>query len=119
MFSTAALASKAEFYNHRRWLTFDLLCGRVDRHHPLWGALADGVPEHDLEFVLEHPLPPTCWVSTITSRATVSWMTGSSATPAGELIHETPCLLWMSRPPGVSVCLSGSTYRRDLERAQR
>ena len=36
-FSTPTLAYQAEHENQRRWLTFDLLCGRVDRHHPWWG----------------------------------------------------------------------------------
>ena len=36
-FSTPLLAYQAEHDNERRWLTFDLLCGRVDRQHPLWG----------------------------------------------------------------------------------
>jgi dTDP-4-dehydrorhamnose reductase len=34
-FSRPRLAYQAEHENERRWLTFDLLCGRVDRHHPL------------------------------------------------------------------------------------
>jgi dTDP-4-dehydrorhamnose reductase len=37
--STPALAYQAEFNNHLRWLAWDLLCGRVDREHPLWGWL--------------------------------------------------------------------------------
>ena len=31
--AVAALKYQAEFENERRWLTFDLLTGRVDRHH--------------------------------------------------------------------------------------
>lgn len=27
---------QADFNNHLRWLAWDLLCGRVDRGHPLW-----------------------------------------------------------------------------------
>jgi dTDP-4-dehydrorhamnose reductase len=38
-FSTPALAYQAEHDNERRWLTFDLLCGRVTPEHPLWGFL--------------------------------------------------------------------------------
>jgi dTDP-4-dehydrorhamnose reductase len=29
---------EAELQNERRWLRFDLLCGRVDREHPFWGG---------------------------------------------------------------------------------
>jgi dTDP-4-dehydrorhamnose reductase len=39
-FGTLELASVAAFYNDRRWLTFDLLTGRVDRDHPMWERLA-------------------------------------------------------------------------------
>lgn len=35
--STPALARMAEFQNHRRWLSFDMLCGAVTPNHPLWG----------------------------------------------------------------------------------
>jgi dTDP-4-dehydrorhamnose reductase len=34
IFSTPLLAYQARRENERRWLGFDLLCGRVDRHHP-------------------------------------------------------------------------------------
>ena len=39
-FGTAELAPVIEFYNDRRWLTFDLLTGRVGREHPMYGSLA-------------------------------------------------------------------------------
>jgi hypothetical protein len=35
-FSTPLLAYQAEFENQRRWLSFDILCGRLDRRHPFW-----------------------------------------------------------------------------------
>ncbi len=34
VFSTHRLAYQAEYENERRWLSLDLLCGRVDRAHP-------------------------------------------------------------------------------------
>jgi dTDP-4-dehydrorhamnose reductase len=40
---TPELVEVVTFYNDRRWLTFDLLAGRVDRDHPMWEPLA-GVP---------------------------------------------------------------------------
>jgi dTDP-4-dehydrorhamnose reductase len=40
-FSTPLLAYQAEHDNERRWLTFDLLCGRVGPDHPLWGFFVD------------------------------------------------------------------------------
>lgn len=53
-FSTPALAGQAEHENQRRWLTFDLLMGRVDRDHPWWAILRDnGVSEADLALLQE------------------------------------------------------------------
>lgn len=45
--STPALAEQARFENERRWLTFDLLEGRVTESHPLreymrWAGVSDG-----------------------------------------------------------------------------
>jgi dTDP-4-dehydrorhamnose reductase len=58
-FSTPLLSYQADFENERRWLTYDLLCGRMDRNHPLHGfLLQNGVTESDLAFFLEHPQPP-------------------------------------------------------------
>jgi dTDP-4-dehydrorhamnose reductase len=50
VFSTARLAYQAEDENERRWLSLDLLCGRVDRAHPWWPRLlAAGVRRGGLE----------------------------------------------------------------------
>ena len=50
-YSTPALKYQAEFENHRRWLSYDLLCGKVNRQHPLYNyLLCIGIPEHDIEF---------------------------------------------------------------------
>jgi dTDP-4-dehydrorhamnose reductase len=58
-FSTPALAYQATFDNERRWLSWDLLCGRVDREHLLWDWLTcEGIPVSDLEWFLEYPCPP-------------------------------------------------------------
>jgi dTDP-4-dehydrorhamnose reductase len=40
-FSTAPLRDQARHENERRWLSLDLLCGRVDERHPMWRFLAD------------------------------------------------------------------------------
>ncbi|MBA2666282.1 MAG: sugar nucleotide-binding protein [Trueperaceae bacterium] len=59
VYATPALAYQADFENERRWLSFDLLCGRVDRDHPLWGYLRwAGVPERDVAWFAENPCPP-------------------------------------------------------------
>lgn len=58
-FSTPALAAQAEFENQRRWLTFDLLCGRIDEAHPMSGYLREfGAPDHELDWFRAHPCPP-------------------------------------------------------------
>ncbi|HEV2130941.1 MAG TPA: sugar nucleotide-binding protein, partial [Longimicrobiaceae bacterium] len=57
--STAPLSYQAEFENERRWLTWDLLCGRVGRHHPMWSYLLQhGVRTAELEPLLDAPCPP-------------------------------------------------------------
>jgi dTDP-4-dehydrorhamnose reductase len=55
-FSTPRLAYQAEFENERRWLTFDLLSGRVNGVHPMWSYLRwVGVGEDDLLWFLDNP----------------------------------------------------------------
>ncbi|WP_407430387.1 family 1 glycosylhydrolase [Arcticibacter sp.] len=57
--STPALRYQADFENHRRWLSLDLLCGKVGLNHPLYKYLVqNGISEADLEFFLENPCPP-------------------------------------------------------------
>jgi len=57
--STERLAYQADFENHRRWLSADLLCGRVNAQHPLWRYLRDcgKASEKDLLWFQE-PCPP-------------------------------------------------------------
>ncbi len=43
--STSYLQYQAEFENQRRWLSIDLLAGRVDSEHPLWGFLEHKLPD--------------------------------------------------------------------------
>jgi dTDP-4-dehydrorhamnose reductase len=58
-FSTPLLAYQAEHENQRRWLTFDLLCGMVDRDHPWWRIFRNhGIAETDLELFLEADAAP-------------------------------------------------------------
>ncbi|HEX5758453.1 MAG TPA: family 1 glycosylhydrolase [Thermoanaerobaculia bacterium] len=56
--STPALADQARYENHRRLLSLDLLCGRVDPRHPLWRHLLDeGAGEEALAGFLGTPPP--------------------------------------------------------------
>jgi dTDP-4-dehydrorhamnose reductase len=58
-FSTPTLAYQAEHENQRRFLSFDLLCGMVDRDHPWWDTFIDsGVAQADLELFLEADAAP-------------------------------------------------------------
>jgi dTDP-4-dehydrorhamnose reductase len=53
------LQYQADFENDRRWLSWDLLCGRVDRAHPLRPFLRSvGLPDADVDWFRDHPCPP-------------------------------------------------------------
>ena len=57
--STPLLAYEAAYENERRWLSWDLLCGRVDARHPLWPRLRRaGLAERELTQFLREPCPP-------------------------------------------------------------
>jgi dTDP-4-dehydrorhamnose reductase len=57
--STPLLNYQADFENERRWLSYDLLCGRVNRHHYFWSwLLSNGIEESALNFFIENPCVP-------------------------------------------------------------
>jgi dTDP-4-dehydrorhamnose reductase len=59
-FSTGRLGYQADFENERRWLTFDLLSGRVTRGHAMWNYLRRaGVGAGELEWFAENTCPPS------------------------------------------------------------
>ena len=58
-FGTEPMARTVDFYNARRWLGWDLLCGRVTSSHPLWGYLRDsGASGDDLQWFVDNSCPP-------------------------------------------------------------
>lgn len=58
-FSTRALSYQAELENERRWLTFDLLCGRVRPGHPMRRYLRRcGVADAELDWFVANTCPP-------------------------------------------------------------
>ena len=58
-YSTPLLAYQAELENERRWLSLDLLCGRLTPDRPMWDYLRSfGVEEAALTWFLDHPCPP-------------------------------------------------------------
>jgi dTDP-4-dehydrorhamnose reductase len=57
--STPTLEYQADFENARRWVTFDLLCGKVDRDHPLWRYLRGAdASESEILWFQDNPCPP-------------------------------------------------------------
>jgi dTDP-4-dehydrorhamnose reductase len=58
-YSSAKLAYQADLENARRWLTFDLLTGRVHAGHALWEwLLRAGAPPADLDWIAANACPP-------------------------------------------------------------
>jgi dTDP-4-dehydrorhamnose reductase len=57
--STRPLAYQAAFENDRRWLSLDLLCGLVDRAHPLRPWLRTvGIRDDELDWFADHACGP-------------------------------------------------------------
>jgi dTDP-4-dehydrorhamnose reductase len=58
-FATERLAYQARFENQRRWLSFDLLAGRVEPEHPLHRFLTqNAIAPEELEELADEPCPP-------------------------------------------------------------
>jgi dTDP-4-dehydrorhamnose reductase len=58
-YSTPYLQFQANFENERRWLTFDLLCGKINPDHMMWKYFSRlGIDEKSLQFFLDNPCPP-------------------------------------------------------------
>ena len=59
IYSTPKLQYQARFENQRRWLSYDLLCGKVNKDHPLWKyLLQNGATEKELKFFEENICVP-------------------------------------------------------------
>lgn len=57
--SSPALQYQASFENKRSWLTYDFLCGKFDRFHPLWNYfIGKGIEESELDFFLNNNCKP-------------------------------------------------------------
>lgn len=58
-FASPVLQYQADFENHRRWLSFDLLFGRLGSDHPLLPWLhQNGATPEQIRFFTEQPTPP-------------------------------------------------------------
>jgi dTDP-4-dehydrorhamnose reductase len=58
-YSTPEMAVLADFYNERRWLSWDLLCGKVGPEHALWTYLIKGgIDPAEILWFRENRCPP-------------------------------------------------------------
>lgn len=58
-YGTLTMQAVTAFYNERRWLSWDLLCGRVGPAHALWSYFIDhGVTPAELLWFRQNPCPP-------------------------------------------------------------
>jgi dTDP-4-dehydrorhamnose reductase len=58
-YSTPELSELAALYNERRWLAWDLLCGKVGPEHPMWSYLiATGIDAAEFLWFRDNPCPP-------------------------------------------------------------
>lgn len=58
-YSTPDMRDVADFYNERRWLAWDLLCGIVGPDYPLWSYLTStGISPDDILWFRDNPCPP-------------------------------------------------------------
>lgn len=57
--STPKMKYQADFENQRRWLSYDLLCGKVTQDHPLFRYFIDnGISKKRLDFFVANPCVP-------------------------------------------------------------
>lgn len=57
-YSTPPLAEQAAFENHRRWLTWDFLTGKVTRDHPFWPRFVRFGLGHRVRAIADAPCAP-------------------------------------------------------------
>ncbi|MBD8625819.1 sugar nucleotide-binding protein [Oxalobacteraceae sp. CFBP 8753] len=58
-YGTPEMQDIANYFNERRWLAWDLLCGMVDTNHKLWDYLLDsGATADELRWFRDNPCPP-------------------------------------------------------------
>jgi beta-glucosidase/6-phospho-beta-glucosidase/beta-galactosidase len=87
------LADEVRRRNMRRFLALDLLLGRVDQHHPLYGWVTDyGLSELDLEWFKTHPQSPD--VLGLDYYPNSEWQLDSSRGTATQRRSETPLGLY-------------------------
>jgi dTDP-4-dehydrorhamnose reductase len=58
VYATPRVQYQADFENERRWLAWDLICGRVDERHALWPWLVRRADARTLLWFAENSCPP-------------------------------------------------------------
>jgi dTDP-4-dehydrorhamnose reductase len=59
VYATPKMQYQADFENHRRFLSLDLLVGKVAKHHPLYSYIRrSGMEESSLAAIADSPCPP-------------------------------------------------------------
>ena len=111
IFSTPTLTYQAEFENERRWLTFDLLCGKVSPETAMWDYFHWlGVEQKEMEwFIHEQQCPDVLGINHyITSERFLDERLGRypGSTPGGNGRH---CYADVE---AVRVCAEGTAARK-------
>lgn len=58
--STELLSYQRDFENERRWLSWDVLCGKLTKDHPLYQRIIKlGISADELNWFEENPFPPS------------------------------------------------------------
>ena len=58
-YGTPEMAEFANFFNERRWLGWDMLCGKIDQEHALWDYLLDAeATAEELLWFKDNACPP-------------------------------------------------------------
>lgn len=59
IWSTPEIAETSTLFSERQWLPYDLLCGRVNRFHPLFSYLREGgLSDREIFWFADNPCPP-------------------------------------------------------------
>jgi dTDP-4-dehydrorhamnose reductase len=102
-YSTPKLKYQAKFENERRWLTFDLLCGKVKKGHLLWKYLMNlGITERELQFFQENTCEPDVFGFNHYVTSEDSWMRRSIFTRPIPMVETTGTAMRMWKPYGWS-----------------
>ncbi|HXH75517.1 MAG TPA: dTDP-4-dehydrorhamnose reductase [Bacteriovoracaceae bacterium] len=56
--STEPLKYQVDFENERRWLGWDLLCGKTNKDHHMAWYLRGGMQDEDFDWIINNPCPP-------------------------------------------------------------